>query len=157
MSIGESSMGDRIEGVMTSAEPRPTLNSADSSSLAAVGLGYVRDPYPEFARLRQDSPVTRQDAAFVGGPPSYVVYSHDTVTEVLHDGDTYSSAIITQGMSEVWGPKIIVGMDEPEHRQHRALVSMAFRQRTLARWEESLVGRVVDELIEGFVDEAVPT
>lgn len=137
---------------MTSAGTDPEANSLDSANLAESGLGYVRDPYPEFARLREESPVTRQEAAFVGGPPSYVVYSHEAVTEVLHDGETYSSAIITQGMGQVWGPKIIVGMDEPEHRQHRALVSVAFRQRTLARWEESLVGRVVDELIDSFVD-----
>ena len=37
---------------------------------------------------------------------------------------------------------------------HRALVSVAFRQRTLARWEESLVGRVVEELIDQFVGAA---
>jgi len=138
---------------VTSAETDPAHSSLDSASLAEEGLGYVRDPYPEFARLRQDAPVTRQDAAFVGGPPSYVVYSHHAVTEVLHDGATYSSAIITQGMGQVWGPKIIVGMDEPEHRHHRALVSVAFRQRTLARWEESLVGRVVDELIDVIVEQ----
>jgi cytochrome P450 len=137
---------------LTPQESDPELHRLDAVGLAEAVVGYVRDPYPEFARLRRDSPVTRQDAAFVGGPPSYVVYSHEAVTEVLHDGDTYSSAIITEGMGQVWGPKIIVGMDEPEHRYHRALVSMAFRQRTLSRWEESLVGRVVDELIDGFVD-----
>jgi cytochrome P450 len=46
-------------------------------------------------------------------------------------------------MAEVWGRKIIVGMDAPDHQRHRALVSLAFRQRALARWEESLVKRVV--------------
>jgi cytochrome P450 len=55
-------------------------------------------------------------------------------------------------MREVWGRKIIVGMDAPDHQHHRALVSVAFRQRTLARWEESLVGRVVEDLIDQFVD-----
>jgi cytochrome P450 len=55
-------------------------------------------------------------------------------------------------MREVWGRKIIVGMDAPEHQRHRGLVSVAFRQSTLARWEESLVGRVVNELIDGFID-----
>ena len=149
----ESAESDTIEGAVTSAETDPAPSSLDSARLVETGLGYVRDPYPEFARLRQDSPVTLQEAAFVGGPPSYVVYSNDGVTEVLHDGDTYSSAIITQGMGQVWGPKIIVGMDEPEHRRHRALVSVAFRQRTLARWEETLVGRVVNELIDGFVEQ----
>jgi cytochrome P450 len=122
------------------------------AGLTQSGFGYIRDPYPEFARLREESPVTRQESAFVGGPPSYVVYSHEHVTKILRDAETYSSAIITEGMGQVWGPKIIVGMDEPDHHQHRALVSVAFRQRTLARWEESLVGRVVDELIDGFVE-----
>jgi cytochrome P450 len=42
-------------------------------------------------------------------------------------------------------------MDPPEHQRHRALISVAFRQRTLARWEESLVRRLVDELIDEFV------
>jgi cytochrome P450 len=114
-------------------------------------VGYIRDPYPEFARLREESPITRQESAFVGGPPSYVVYSHEGVTTVFRDAETYSSTIITEGMGQVWGPKIIVGMDEPDHH-HRALVSVAFRQRTLARWEESLVGRVIDGLIDGFAE-----
>jgi cytochrome P450 len=120
--------------------------------LDAADPGAVRDPYPEFAQLRRDSPVLRQDSVYDGAPASYVVYRHDDVTRVLRDGATFSSAVIADGMREVWGRKIIVGMDAPEHQQHRALVSVAFRQRTLARWEESLVGRVVDELIDQFVD-----
>jgi cytochrome P450 len=117
-----------------------------------TSAGYLRDPYPEFARLRVQSPVTRQESAFVGGPPSYIVYRHADVSAVLRDGDTYSSTIISDAMGQVWGPKIIVGMDEPEHHRHRALVSVAFRQRTVARWEESLVGRVVNDLIDQFIE-----
>jgi cytochrome P450 len=138
---------------MTTEDADPLEDEPELAGLTQAGLGYIRDPYPEFARLREQSPVTRQEAAFVGGPPSYVVYSHEGVTKVLRDADTYSSTIITEGMGQVWGPKIIVGMDEPDHRHHRALVSVAFRQRTLARWEESLVGRVVDDLIDGFVEQ----
>ena len=33
------------------------------------------------------------------------------------------------GMRDVWGRKIIVGMDAPEHHRHRALVSVVFRAR----------------------------
>jgi cytochrome P450 len=50
------------------------------------------------------------------------------------------------------GHKIILAMDEPEHHRHRALVSVAFRQKTLARWEESLVQQVVDGLIDRFLE-----
>jgi cytochrome P450 len=138
---------------MTAEDFSPLEDDLGLAGLTQSGLGYVRDPYPEFARLREQSPVTRQESAFVGGPPSYVVYSHEGVTKVLRDAETYSSSIITDGMGQVWGPKIIVGMDEPDHHHHRALVSVAFRQRTLARWEESLVGRVVDDLIDGFVEQ----
>jgi cytochrome P450 len=52
-------------------------------------------------------------------------------------------------MGPVMGHSILE-MDEPEHRMHRALVSQAFRQKALARWEEELVGSVCDELIERF-------
>jgi cytochrome P450 len=46
----------------------------------------------------------------------------------------------------------IIQMDGDEHRRHRALVSPAFRQKSLARWEEELVSAVINELIAEFVD-----
>ena len=95
---------------MTTEDADPLEDEPELAGLTQAGLGYIRDPYPEFARLREQSPVTRQEAAFVGGPPSYVVYSHEGVTNVLRDDDTYSSTIITEGMGQVWGPKI--------HRRH---------------------------------------
>ena len=124
------------------------MTTSESGPRSEVSFGFiddavdgaVRDPYPEFARLRRESPVVRQTSIYEGAPDSYVVYRHGDVTRVLRDGDTFSSSVIGEGMREVWGRKIIVGMDAPEHQRHRALVSVAFRQRTLARWEESLVG-----------------
>ena len=92
--------------------------------LDAVDPGAVRDPYPEFARLRRQSPVLRRDSIYDGAPTSYIVYRHDDVTRVLRDGATFSSAVIADGMREVWGRKIIVGMDAPDHQHHRALVSV---------------------------------
>src|SRR5437763_6605530 len=53
-------------------------------------------------------------------------------------------------MGEVLGPAMIA-MDEPEHRTHRALVARAFGPKLLARWEDELVRRVADELIDSFV------
>jgi cytochrome P450 len=123
------------------------------AGLEGLGLaGDGRDPYPEFAARREGSPITRLKSTIDSKPDSYVVYRHADVTRVLRDDETFSSSVIADGMRDVWGRKIIVGMDAPEHHRHRALVSNAFRQRTLARWEQTLVGRVVDELIEGFAD-----
>ncbi|MDT4947243.1 MAG: hypothetical protein QOH14_3976 [Pseudonocardiales bacterium] len=115
-------------------------------------VGEVRNPYPEFERLRRESPVVRQGSVGDNAPPMFVVYRHADVTKVLRDGATFSSSLIGEGMAEVWGRKIIVGMDAPEHHRHRALVSSAFRQSTLARWKESLVRRIVDDLIDTFID-----
>jgi cytochrome P450 len=125
---------------------------SDFDDFDDTATGGIRDPYPEFAHLREHSPVTIQESTFEGSAPSYVVYRHADVTRVLRDGETFSSAPIAEGMAEVWGRKIIVGMDAPDHQRHRALVSLAFRQRALARWEESLVKRVVDDLIDHFSD-----
>lgn len=113
--------------------------------------GDVRDPYPELAELRDTTPVLK-----VGGegetPPMFVVSRHDDVARVLLDGETFSSSMLAEVMGPAMGEHIILGMDEPEHRRHRALVGTAFRQKMLVRWESELVRRVVDELIDTFVD-----
>jgi cytochrome P450 len=43
-------------------------------------------------------------------------------------------------------------MDEPEHRLHRAMVAPTFRSKVLEKWEDHLVRKVVDELIDKFAD-----
>jgi cytochrome P450 len=113
--------------------------------------GDVRDPYPELADLRDTTPVLK-----VGGeaeaPPMFVVSRHDDVARVLLDGETFSSSMLAEVMGPAMGEHIILGMDEPEHRRHRALVGTVFRQKMLVRWESELVRLVVDELIDTFVD-----
>ena len=44
----------------------------------------------------------------------------------------------------------MLGMDEPVHGRLRSLVSKAFSQKALARWEDELVGRVANSLIDEF-------
>jgi cytochrome P450 len=80
------------------------------------------------------------------------VYRHADITRMFRENQVFSSSNLVATMGAAMGERIILGMDEPEHRRHRALVSVAFRQRSLARWEEVLVRRVVDDLIDGFVD-----
>ncbi|HEY6429814.1 MAG TPA: hypothetical protein VIX84_21505, partial [Acidimicrobiales bacterium] len=100
-----------------------TADDGGMDGLNQPVAGEVRDPYPEFVQLRERSPVVRQESVFEGAPPSYVVYRHDDVMWVLRDHETFSSTVIAEGMGDVWGRKIIVGMDPPEHHRHRALVS----------------------------------
>jgi hypothetical protein len=44
---------------MTAAEPESITEDFGFDSFDETSVGYVRDPYPEFVRLRVQSPVTR--------------------------------------------------------------------------------------------------
>jgi cytochrome P450 len=50
------------------------------------------------------------------------------------------------------GPFVLVGMDEPEHKRHRSLVSVAFRHKSLVRWETEIIDPVVNDLIDTFAE-----
>ena len=121
-----------------------------------IQLGAAEDPYPHLAAARRNGPVqqewplpddvgTRDDDR----DPAFNVLGHDEVVAVLRDHETYSSNVFTEIMGPMLG-HTMVAMDEPEHRAHRALVAPAFRPKLLARWEQELVRRVLDELIDSF-------
>lgn len=114
--------------------------------------GDVRDPYPDLAIKRRESPVelSMQMGFDLEERLTATVYRHDDVAAVLRDNDAYSSSAIRDLMAVVMGPYVLVGMDEPEHKRHRHLVSHAFRSKALAHWEDDLITDVVDSLIDEF-------
>jgi len=115
--------------------------------------GNVRDPYSELGAMRREQPVQRLDVSLLPHEPSkplFLVYRYEDVAQVLRDNETFSSAIIIDNFGDALGKHVMLGMDEPEHRRHRSLVSTAFSQRALARWEHELVERIANELIDGF-------
>ena len=116
--------------------------------------GDVRDPYPALNERRK-----RTAAELAAGPgigvkdePKNVlhVYDYEHVAGVLHDPETFTSEIIRRHMTPVMGPSVLVGLDGEEHRVRRSLVSKAFRQRSIARWDEELVKPIVHGLIDKF-------
>jgi cytochrome P450 len=124
----------------------------DFGSFDDAVSGDVRDPYTELARIRREQPVQRLD--FSGMPheeskPVFIVYRYEDVAQVLRDNETYSSSIILAFFGDALGKHVMLGMDEPAHRRHRALVSAAFTQRALAR-RESDVAQVGNGLIDRF-------
>jgi cytochrome P450 len=120
-----------------------------------IQLGGVDDPYPYLAYARRrgsvllDWPFPEDIAADGEFEPSFGVFGHDEAVAVLRDHETYSSKVLAEIMGPMLG-RTMIAMDEPEHRAHRALVAPAFRPKLLARWEQELVRRVVDELIDTF-------
>jgi cytochrome P450 len=114
--------------------------------------GDVRDPYPDLAERRRTTPVEMTEMLGFDGQlsESCNVYTYEGVAHVLRDNVTFSSSTIRELMEVVMGPFVLVGMDEPEHKRHRSLVSMAFRHKSLAHWESELVEPIMHELIDAF-------
>src|SRR5919205_1491871 len=107
-----------------------------------VIAGDVRDPYAAMATLRRDEPVQRLESGHLpnkDAKPTFMVYRYQDVQQVLRDNDTFTSSNIVDIFGDAFGKHVMLGMDEPEHGRHRALVSKAFSQKALARWEDELV------------------
>ena len=149
----ESSVQATVEQVTVSQAP----SAVDDSYFEAFDdtlAGDARDPYPELALARNAQPVQRlemPDMPHDQAHPVFFVYRYDDILDVLRDGKTFSSAHITEFiMGDVMGRYILVGMDSPEHRRYRALVSTAFRRSALAGWEAELIQPVASQLIDRF-------
>ena len=149
----ESSARAPAERVIAGQEPSANGDS-DFEVFDDAVAGDARDPYPELALARNAHPVQRLEMSNMPhdeAHPVFFVYRYDDVLDVLRDGETFSSAhIIELIMGDVMGKHIILGMDNPEHRRYRALVSTAFRRNAFARWEAELVVPVANELVDRF-------
>jgi cytochrome P450 len=119
--------------------------------------GEIRNPYPDFAVKRRESPVWMgsfmREVVDIEGVElldDYLIFRYDDCSRVLRDARTFTSTGYDSTIGMVMG-HMILGMDDPEHRQHRNLVANAFRERSLARWESERIAPVCHELIDGFV------
>src|SRR3954467_1376418 len=125
----------------------------DFGSFDDAVSGDVRDPYPELARLRREEPIQRIDMSAMpgeAGKPVFIVYRYEDAQQMLRDNTTFSSSGVIAAFGPVLGERVMLGMDEPVHGRLRALVSKAFSQKALAHWEDELVGRVGNDLIDEF-------
>lgn len=125
----------------------------DFAAFDDVVSGNVRDPYPELANQRHETPIHRIETSMLPGEegkPVFIVYRHEDIQTMLRDDETFSSRAVIQIFGDVLGHGVMLGMDEPIHGRLRSLVTKAFTQKALARWEDEIVGRIGNELIDGF-------
>lgn len=126
----------------------------------STGAGIVRDPYPRFEAMRQKCPihtggmneafgVQLPDMAFSTNPHKFAALGFDAVARVLLDSETFSSSGYQQSVGLVMGHSILE-MDGDEHHRHRTLIQQAFSLKAMERWERTLVGPIVHELIDAF-------
>lgn len=113
--------------------------------------GDSRDPYPDYAYQRANSPVMLDYRFGENDTPLVFVYRHEDVTTVLQNNLVFSSKVLHNMMSPTMGEHVLIGTDEPAHGQYRKLLAPALRPKLIARWEDSLIRKVIDELIDGFI------
>ncbi len=118
----------------------------------------LRDPYPYFARKRRAAGVFSGTVMDYSKTPEsllpkreYSAMSFDAVNKVFRDGRVFSSKPYDKTIGLFMGPTILA-MDGKTHRDHRNLVSAAFKSKALARWEPTIVRPVCNALIDEFID-----
>jgi len=131
-----------------------------TTSTAAIPLfsqEYYQNPYPVFARLREESPV-HEFRFHVGDVCMWMVTRYDDVRDVLAD-PRFSSEGRTWGTPEFKDAGLVPGagsvleksltvVDAPAHTRLRRLAGKAFMPRHIARWRTAahrLVAATLDE------------
>jgi cytochrome P450 len=118
----------------------------------------LRDPYPFFAHKRRDGGVFRGTVMDYSKTPEslrpkreYSAVSFDAVNTVFRDGRVFSSEPYDKTIGLFMGPTILA-MEGKKHRDHRNLVSAAFKSKALARWEPTIVRPICNALIDDFIE-----
>ena len=116
--------------------------------------GDVRDPYTQLARLRREEPVQRLETSGAlpheESLPMFIVYRHEDVQQMLRDNETFSSAAVIAAFGPAPRRRCDARHGRAPARWLRSLVQKAFTQKSLARWQDELVGRVANSLIDKF-------
>ena len=103
---------------------------------------FLADPYPAYARLRDEDPVHRVSDG------TWLLSRYDDVTRVLRDHDRFSSSPMNMGAP---GFKFLIGADPPDHTQLRRLVNKPFHPAAIGQMEpriRSICNGLMDELLE---------
>jgi len=121
---------------------------------------YAGDPFPHYARLRDEAPVVWHQPD--DGPGWWVVSTLPEVLEVSKDPTRFCSArgILTMEIGiDYRTPPTMMHTDPPDHTRYRRLVQPGFapsRIRALEAPMRSLAGALLDAIASGDVVDIVP-
>ena len=123
-------------------------------------FGECLDPYSKLAELRKKGPVHAVNyRVFMGEPrditrgdaAQYTVVGYDEVGACLRDAETFSNKGYLSNLGISFGRSVST-MDSPEHPRFRKIFQKAFLPNVVSKWGESVVGPVVDSLMNKFAD-----
>jgi cytochrome P450 len=131
------------------------VHTAASTGDQTVSL---RDPYPFFAHKRRHAGVFCGTVMDYSKTPEslrpkheYSAMSFNAVNTMFRDSQVFSSKPYDKTIGLFMGPTILA-MEGKKHRDHRNLVSAAFKSKALAQWEPTIVRPVCNALIDEFID-----
>ncbi len=114
------------------------------------------NPYPEYDRLRAQSPIYYGNEDMHGGPGAmWGLLRYEDVYGALADHETFSS-VQTGGQSSGSGMRLVLLNDDPpRHTRFRKLVNKAFtprRIRELEPWLQTVVNELLEEVRGGEME-----
>jgi cytochrome P450 family 142 subfamily A polypeptide 1 len=120
----------------------PTPNLVDPAFYADI------DAYHEvFRALRAEGPVWRDERNRL-----WAVLGHDELIDVEARDDVFCSGLGYRSMEMPPGAESdMIALDDPDHAEHRRLVSRRFTPKAVHERHEAQIESLVDELIDGFI------
>ena len=103
-----------------------------------------RDPYPIYARLREEEPVS-----WVPAVGLWLVTRFDDVRRVDLDPGTFTGATDPSTLNRTMGVNML-GMEGPDQERIRRIVETPFRPRDVEERTQGMIPRLAHELIDGF-------
>ena len=103
-----------------------------------------RDPYPVYARLRAEEPVS-----WVESVGLWLVTRWDDVEHVDVNPDVFTGETEPSTLNRTFGRNLL-GSEGPYHRRIRSIIEPAFRPGAVRPYAGEVIEPLAEELIEGF-------
>ncbi|MGZ5292336.1 MAG: cytochrome P450, partial [Actinomycetota bacterium] len=103
-----------------------------------------RDPYPSYARLRDEEPVS-----WVSAVQLWLVTRYEDVRTVDLSPELFTAATEPSTLNRTMGVNIL-GSEGPDQRRIRRVVEPPFRPRDVERRTQGMIPQLANELIDGF-------
>jgi hypothetical protein len=105
-----------------------------------------RDPYPVYARLRDDEPVS-----WVPAVQLWLVTRYDDVRQVDLTPKVFTAQTNPSTLNRTMGTNML-GSEGPDQQRIRRIVEPPFRPRDVEERTRGMIPRLAHELIDGFAD-----
>ena len=119
-----------------------TATRADDVTVEAL----IDDPYPIYARLRRDSP-----ACFVPAVGLWFVTRWADVVAAAEDRAAFPASMAGSPLDRTLGGRNVLTVDGEEHEHWRSSMEATLHPREVEAVAPSIVERIANELIDGFL------